>query len=171
MKKILNSQNLKKIGYLIVVVSVFFVVREIYYYFNSVSVNGFNGKGLLGSLYRYKQDSLNQGYLWLLLLLFGIGLIRRNMFAWLIPQTYLLIGNIPFIIFIPYENFHKIKVLLLIGIIYTIFTIFTLWYFRKAKFIRFSRIESKNFKYYYPLMVILAIIYWIFDYYGNLIIE
>ena len=172
MIKIFNSQNLKKIGYLIVSISVLLIVQEIYYYFYSISSNIVNNSGgLTGDLSRYKQDSLHQGYLCFLLLLFGIGLIKQNMFGWLIPQTYLLIGNIPFIIFIPYEDFDEIKILLLVGLIYTFLNIYIIWLFKKTKFIRFFKIKTDNLKYYYPLIVILAIIYWIFEYYGYLIIK
>jgi len=173
MTKILSYQNIKKIGYLIVILAIGLIIREIYYYFNSISLNYFNEseEGLTGDFFRYKQDSLHQGYLSFLLLLFGIGLIKRNIFGWLIPQTFLLIVNIPFLIFIPYEEFDEIKYLLLFGVTYTVFFIFTLWLFKKDKLMHFFQIESIKLKYYYSIIIILSSIYWIFNIYGNYIIK
>ena len=169
--KILNSQNLKKIGYIFVIVSIALFVREVYHFFTLISANNFNSEGAIGEFYKYKEDTLPQGYLWVLLLMFGLGLIKQNILGWLIPQTYLLIANIPFLLFIPYEDFDEIKILLLVGVTFTILNILMIRIFRKKILLNFFKINSTNLKYYYLLIVILASTYWILHYYGELIIK
>jgi len=170
--EILNPKNLKRLGYIIIGISVIFIIREIYFYFHSVSINEINKEGgILGDLFRYKQDSLYQGYLWILFFLLGIGFVKQNLLGWIIPQTYLLIGNIPFIIFIVYESFDEIKYLVLVGLIYSALNLLIIRYLRKPRFVSSFHINLAYSVYYYLLIGVFACIYWVFQYYGNLIIK
>ena len=159
---IISERNIKILGYIIGLISIGLIGREIYHFFVLPSTDEIPETI---DLFKYKETTIGQGYLWFLILLLGFGLIKRNVFGWIIPQTLLLIGLFPFI-WIPVVygvNDNDIG-FLIIGILYLIFCFIIIRLFLIGKPKDFFRIALKKLKYHYLLLVVFVALYWIIDF-------
>lgn len=159
---IFSKRRIKIIGYFISTIFSVLFIREIYHYF---SLPNSDDVPEIISLFKYQENAIIQGYLWILLALFGVGLIRQNFFGWLIPQSILLIGLDFFILLIFSAEVSDIRIgLIFIWVLYTLFCFIVFRFFIKGKPKYFFNVTIKMMPYYYGIAISLSAIYWILDY-------
>lgn len=170
MKKIselFSSRNIKVIGYIIFIVSIGFLIREIFQYNRLPSKN--DPMSQVVDYFKYKQNTLTQGYIWILLALFGWGLIKRNNLGWLIPQIFSFMGFVPFTLMIYYYGFSLERVIY--GTLYLLFLISIIILFNRPKLKDYFKISFTRMKSYYLIIPIIAILYFILERYDFIIIK
>ena len=161
LKATYSAKNIKILGYLLSSISFILISREIYHFLTLPSTEEVPD---IIDLFKYKESTIGQGYLWILLMLLGYGLISKNKLGWIIPQSLLLIGFIPFIWILIADGFSdRDKVFFIIGIIYLTLCIIVIRFFLMDKPKDFFKIGLNKVKYYYPLIILIAAIYWIIE--------
>ncbi len=151
------------LAYIIIILSIFLIGREIYHYFTLPSTEDIPE---IISLFKYKETAISQGFVWLLFSLFGIGLLFKNFLAWIIPQTFLLIGFVFFILFAFYEELSDISlVFIIIGLVYYAFCFVVFRYFIIGKPKVYFNIVKQRMPYYYVLAIFLTTSYWFIQFY------
>lgn len=149
-------------AYIIIFLSIFLIGREIFHYF---TLPGKYDVPEIIDLLKYKESTISQGFIWLLFFVFGIGLLYRNFSAWLIPQTFIIIGFAFFILFLFVEELSDISTgFIIIWIVYSIFSFFIFRYFIIGRPHIFFRILKQKIPYYYILALILTAIYWFIEF-------
>jgi len=173
LRKILTSifrhRNLKIAGYLVILFSIYLFIVEISAFINLPTRN--DERFELIELIKYKEDTLSRFYLWILLFLGGIGLIRKNFLGWIIPQFFITFGYLFFILLGIFGGLKQNLIVLITAIIFTLITILLIRFFLKKKIKLYFDVKDSRVKLYYLIIIMLIGIFSIIEYYSFYIFE
>ena len=160
----------KIIGYFVIATSLGLIANEIIHFFRLPSMT--DPISELVDFYKYKQNTIAQGLLWILLFIFGLGLIKSNFLGWLIPQIFLFIGLVYFIPFYIFEGILKNNFILdLIGFIYLLGTIGIVIFLNRNKLMAFFMVNRSKRLIIYLSIVFIGIMYYLIDSYSYIIVK
>lgn len=159
--RIFSKRNLTILGYIIGLISIGLIGREIHHF---IVLPRTDEVPETIDLFKYKETTIGNGYFWILTFLLGYGLVKKNMFGWIIPQTVVLIGLAPFILIpaIYGINSNDLNILILGGL-YLIICCIIFWLLSKGKAIDFFNIDKSKLIYHYVLILILTTFYELID--------
>ena len=161
LKTIYSAKSIKIFGYLLSSISIILISREIYHFLTLPSTADVPD---IIDIFKYKENTIGQGYLWIQLMLLGYGLTSKNKIGWIIPQSLLLTGFVPFIWILIVDGFSGREIVFfIIGLVYLIFCIFVIRFFLMGRPREFFKIDLNKVKFYYPLIIVIAAIYWIIE--------
>jgi len=167
---IITNNTTKVVGLIIVLIATGLVIREMIQLYRLPSIT--DPICEVVDFFKYKQDTIPLIYLWILIFFLGIGIMKRNYFGWVIPQSFLTIGLIPCIsaiiyIIIPQNNY----VLIIIVLIYFLISFGLVRLFNHYKVLEFFKVSKKMRLSYYSLIIGITIGYYLIDNYANMIIK
>ncbi len=154
----ISEKIIKIIGYIIVIFSIVLIAITIS---NYVALRNSSEISTIIDLVKWKEITISSAYLYCLLLLLGIGLVKRNFLAWIIPQILLLICLVPFWWWVMKSRLIPVELIyLILGSVFSVFSIFIFRYFIVGKPKTFFQIKKSRIKYYYLIIVSLSGMFW-----------
>lgn len=161
LNSIFTSRNINILGFVISIISIGLVLKVIFEFFTLPSTRDqylYPGVDFI----KYKEQTISQIFFWFLFLIFGIGIIRKNNWGWIIPQFILLSGLLGIIwIYFESEKARIDRTLIIIDLIYISITILVVRFSLLKKTKTYFRIKNNRMILYYSLILLLSIIYWI----------
>jgi len=109
----------------------------------------------------YKESALPYIYFWALVLLISFGIVKRKNIGWIAIQSLLFIGLFEVLLGFFFLKPTSIITAYSTVSIYSLFLIGASFLFNLKKVRLYFNLKSENLKYYYPLVLLLASIYWI----------
>lgn len=152
-------------GYIVFLISIFLVVRELLDFFTLPSQCKFlDYQGV--DFVKYKEKTLSFMYLYVLSFLMSIGLIKRYSIGWIILNALLLIGLLYFVLFcIININVLLSAVFYVYFIPYSLFFVFMNKYLYDKKTTTEFQIKKKYFIYYFLISLAFSLIYFVILFY------
>ena len=110
---------------------------------------------------KYKESALPYIYFWALVLLVSFGIIKRKNIGWIAIQSLLFIGLFEVLLGFFFRKPTNIITACIIVSIYSLLLIGASFLINLKKVRLYFNLKSESLKYYYPLVLLLASIYWI----------
>jgi hypothetical protein len=143
------------IGVVMVLLSIGLIIREIIQFNNLQSIT--DPICTVVDFSKYKQDTILLFFIWVLLGIFGIGLIKLNFYGWIIPQTLLIFGLVNFTLIMVFDDNSKWNLVNIVMIVSFLSISYVLFYlFNRNILLEYFNVKKSGRMLLYILSVIVV---------------